>query len=170
MEQMRHLQYPGTVLSASTFGLNSDLASMGLLAGGTESDLLLRFSSETEVVGSSLEEMESREGRFFFFSPFSWSLGPSSSPRIFSTKERKALTVLVLDLDGFLSSEEEDDEESLDFRFDFLREDFFLWYFLLARSDLTDLWLLSLSLSLSERLLSSLLISRLLAVRLLRPE
>ena len=45
-----------------------------------------------------------------------------------------------------LSSEEEGEEESLDFRFDFLREDFFLWDFLLDLS-LTSLWLLSLSLS-----------------------
>ena len=93
---------------------------------------------------------------------------------------------MVLDLDISLSEEEEEDEEeSLDFRFDFLREDFFLWDFLLARSDRTDLWLLSLSLSLSlsfslslslshsERLLSSLRFSRLaelrlVAVRLLR--
>ena len=80
------------------------------------------------------------------------------------------LILVVRDLCLF-SGEEDEDEESLDFRFDFLR-DFFLWDFLLDLSDLTDLWLLSLSLS--ERLLSSLLTSRLaelcllaLAVRLL---
>ena len=55
------------------------------------------------------------------------------------------MRVLALDLVLALSSEEEDDEESLDLRF--LLEDFFLVDFLLARSDLTDLWLLSLSLS-----------------------
>ena len=74
------------------------------------------------------------------------------------------LILVVRDLCLF-SGEEDEDEESLDFRFDFLR-DFFLWDFLLDLSDLMDLWLLSLS----ERLLSSLLVSRLaclLAVRLL---
>ena len=121
---------------------------MGLLAGRTDSDLLLLFSQETEVDGSSLEEMESPEGRFFFFffSRFSWSLGPSSS--MISKIERRSLRVLALDRVLALSSEEEDDEESLDLRF--LREDFFLVDFLLARSDLTDLWLLSLSSLLAE--------------------
>ena len=75
--------------------------------------------------------MESREDLFFFL-----------------------LLFLVLDRVSALSSEEEDeeedDEESLDLRLDFLLEDFFLWDFLLARSDLTDLWLLSLSISLTE--------------------
>ena len=57
---------------------------------------------------------------------------------------------LIVDRGLALSSEEEEDEESLDFRFDFLLEDFFLWDFLLDRSDLTDLWLLSLSSLLAE--------------------
>ena len=102
-------------------GLNSDLASMGLLAGRTDSDLLTLFSYETEVDSSSREEMESRESLLFFF--FS---GPLLSMAF--KIERIFLVILVLDREVFLrevslSSEEEGEEESLDFRFDFLRED-----------------------------------------------
>ena len=81
---------------------------MGLLAGRTDSDLLLLFLLETEVDGSS---MESREDFFL-------------------------LLFLVRDRVSALSSEEEEDEKSLDLRFDFLLEDFFLRDFLLARLDL----------------------------------
>ena len=166
------MQNPGNV-PAATVGLNSDLGSMGLLAGRTDSDLLPLFSYETEVDGSSREEMESRESRFFF------SLGPGQSLSMSSKIERRSLIILVLDRDIFLrevslSSEEEEEEESLDFRFDFFREDFFLWDFLLELS-LISLWLLSLSLaslwllslSLTSLWLLSLSLSR-LAVRLRR--
>ena len=120
---------------------------MGLFAGRTDSDLLPLFSYETEVDGSSREEMESRESRFFF------SLGPGQSLSMSSKIERRSLIILVLDRDIFLrevslssEEEEEEEEESLDFRFDFFREDFFLWDFLLELS-LISLWLLSLSLA-----------------------
>ena len=43
VEQTGHLQKPGR-LPAVTTGLNSEVASMGLLAGTTDSDLLLLFS------------------------------------------------------------------------------------------------------------------------------
>ena len=101
---------------------------MGLLAGRMDSDLLLLFSQETEVVGSSLEEMESRESRFFFL-----SLGPSSSSML--SKIERILIVFALDQVLGLTSEddEDEDEESRDLRLDFFLEDFFLWDFLLDR-------------------------------------
>ena len=113
--------------------------------------------------GSSLEEIESLEARFCFFFFFS---GFSSSSR-FSKNDRRTLIVLVLDRALALSEEEEeeDEEAALDLRLDFFLEDFFLLNFLLERSDLTDLWLFSLSHSLSR---SSLLAEVcLVAVRLL---